>query len=254
MPADLDGQTPSLLNANQIEIPYHIFTHRDARVALESRASRAKENRMSVHVTDKHLKRAEKLVQKAHANGGLAPVDLNRFWADQDKAIKNSWAQDCPQAPLGIGMAIECMFEELGVKADWHRLFHDDDFRVDLEKRYNVAAEKIVGRRLLGEWKPDPKLQWPPIKELHDIFEAKNTWHDVSYWLQQSAHTEDELKALLDRVEKRLGNLRAFMFPATWAEAKARITAAGGQVPLYRGQRGPVTLPCPSTAWRTWSI
>ncbi len=197
---------------------------------------------MSVYITDRHLKLAEKLVRKAQANGGLAPVDLDRFWADQDKAMKNSWAKDCPQVPLGVGMSCECMFAELGVKEDWHRLVHDHDFRVELGKRYNGIAEKIVGRRLLGEWKPDPRLQWPPIKALHDIFEAQNVWHDISYWLQQSAHNEDELKALLDRVEKRLVNLRTFMLPANWAEEKARITAAGGRVPLYRGQRGPITF------------
>lgn len=197
---------------------------------------------MSVHITDRHLKLAGKLVRKAQANGGLAPVDLDRFWADQDKAMKNAWAKDCPQVPLGIGMAGECVFEELDAKEDWHRFFHDHDFRMDLEKRYNVVAEKIVGRRLLGAGQPGPQLARPPLKALHDIFEAKNVWHDVSYWLQQSAHDEDELKALLDRVEKRLGNLREFMLPANWADAKARITAAGGLVPLYRGQRGPITF------------
>jgi uroporphyrinogen decarboxylase len=197
---------------------------------------------MSVHITDKHLKLAEKLVRKTHANGGLAPLDVGRFWKDQDQAMKDVWAKECPQMPLGIGMGAECVFEELGVKEDWNRLYHDADFRVELEARYNVVAEKIVGRRLLGAQKPAPKLQCPPIKWLHDIFEAKNVWHDASYWLQQSAHDEDELKALLDRVEKRLGNLREFMLPPNWAEEKARFTAAGGQVPLYRGQRGPITF------------
>jgi len=197
---------------------------------------------MSVHVTNKHLGLAGELVRKAHANGGLAPLDLERFWTDQDKAMKDPWAKDCPQVPLGIGMTGECVFGELGVKEDWHRLYHDHDFHANTEKQYNDVAEKIVGRRLLDETKPDPRLSWPPFKALHDIFEAKNVWHDMSYWLEQSAHDEDELKALLDRVEKRLGNLREFMLPATWAEEKARITAAGGRVPLYRGQRGPVTF------------
>jgi len=197
---------------------------------------------MSVHVADRHLKQAETLVQKARANGGLAPLDVARFWADQATAVRDPWAADCPQVPLGIGMSNECVFAELGVAEDWHRLIHDHDYRVDLERRYNDVAERVVGKRFLGEYKPDPALRWPPIKELHDIFEGKNVWHDWSYWLQQVAHDEDELKALLDRVEKRLDHLREFMLPPNWAEEKARITAAGGAVPLYRGQRGPVTF------------
>ena len=205
-------------------------------------AANQKDRPMSVHIADKHLKLAEKLVRKARANGGLAPLDLDRFWADQDKAIKAPWAADCPQVPLGIGMSSECLFAELGVPEDWHRLCHDDEFRVGLERRYNDVAAKIVGKRVLGEWKPNPAHRWPAIKDLSDIFEARNEWHDMSYWLQQSAQNEDELKALLDRVEARLQRLREFMLPPDWAEAKARIKAAGGQAPLYRGQRGPITF------------
>ncbi len=197
---------------------------------------------MSVHVTDKHLKIGEKVVAKARAKGGMAPLDIEKFWADQEKARKDPWAADCPQVPLGIGMGSECVFAELGVKEDWYRLCHDDDYRVDLERRYNDKAQKIVGRRLLGEWKENPAHKWPHVKALHEIFEGEEVWHDMSYWLQQSAHNEDELKALLDRVEKRLENLREFMLPANWGGEKARITKAGGKVPLYRGQRGPVTF------------
>ncbi|MEI6971017.1 MAG: uroporphyrinogen decarboxylase family protein [bacterium] len=197
---------------------------------------------MSVHLLEQHLSLAERLVAKAHSNGGLAKLDVERFWADDAKAGSNPWADDCPQVPLGIRMSNECVFDELGVPADWHRLAHDEAYRVDLEHRYNDKAELIVGRRLLGEVRSDPRHAWPGVKELYDIFEARNVWHDWSYWLQQSAHGEDELKALLDRVEKRLENLREFLLPPGWAEAKARITALGGQVPLYRGQRGPVTF------------
>ena len=197
---------------------------------------------MSVHLKESHLRQAEKLVAKAKAHGGLAPVDIERFWADEEKARKDPWASDCPQVPLGIRMSNECVFDELGEPEDWYRLFHDEAFRADLEHRYNDKAVPIVGRRLLGEHRSDPKLAWPRVMELFDIFEAKNVWHDWSYWLQQSANGEDELKALLDRVEKRLENLREFLLPPNWAEEKARITALGGKVPLYRGQRGPITF------------
>lgn len=197
---------------------------------------------MSVHLQEHHIRMAEKLVAKARAHGGLAPLDIERFWADEEKARRDPWAADCPQVPLGIRMSNECVFDELGEPEDWYRLFHDDDFRVDLERRYNDKAQPIVGRRLLGERRADPKLAWPGVKQLSDIFEARNVWHDWSYWLQQSAHGEDELSALLDRVEGRLENLREFLLPPNWAEEKARITALGGKVPLYRGQRGPITF------------
>jgi uroporphyrinogen decarboxylase len=186
--------------------------------------------------------KARWLVDRARANGGLAPLDVERFWADQETARKDPFGPDIPQVALGIMMSGECVFDELGMPDDYWRYDHDADWRVSLNKAYNDKAEKIVGRRLLGEGKPDPSLAWPATKGLHDIFEARNEWHDRSWWLRQSAHNEDELKALLDRVERRIENLRAFILPENWETQKQRLTALGAKPPLYRTQRGPVTF------------
>jgi uroporphyrinogen decarboxylase len=198
---------------------------------------------MSVHVTEAHLRVAETVVEQARRNGGLAPLDVAQFWVDQDRAMSDPWGVDCPQIPLGMQMSHECVFAELGETEDWHRLAHDLPWRADLCRRYNDLAEKIVGRRLLNEKVPMPDRAWPPVKALHDIFAAKNTWHIDSYWLQQAAGTPDELRALLDRVEACLdGDLRSFLLPPDWDSEKARLTALGEMVPLYRGQRGPTTF------------
>lgn len=199
---------------------------------------------MSVHVTEGQLRRAEELVAETRAANGLAPVDLDQFWADQAQARRDVWAADCPQLPLGIGMSSECVWEELGVPEDWHRLLHDGAYRAELNRRYNDVAEKIVGKRLLNEAPPSGAPGWPSVKALHDIFEAENVWHDWSYWLQQSANTPDELAALLDRVEARLDNPRAFLLPPEWDERKAELLAAGINPPRYRSQRGPITFAC----------
>jgi uroporphyrinogen decarboxylase len=170
---------------------------------------------------------AQELVTRAHANGGLAPVDLERFWADQAIAKTDPFGAAIPQVPLGIMMSHECVFAELGLPetpANWHRLVHDAVWRAELCRAYNDKAESIVGRRLLNETVTPPA---PPAKQLHDIFEARNVWHNESYWLQPSAHNEDELQRLLDRVDQRLENLAAFLDPAP---------------KHFRFLRGPVTL------------
>lgn len=199
---------------------------------------------MSHHLQPHHLAHAEALVAEAHANGGLAPLDVPRFWEDQAKARANPWAADCPQFPLGVMMSTECLFEELGVEEDWYGTHHDPVLRAGLCARYNDIAERVVGRRLLSEAIPDRTRNWPPVKGLHDIFESRQEWHSWSYWLVQSATNAEELTALLDRVEARLDDLRGFLLPPNWAEEKARLTAAGARVPLYRGQRGPITFAC----------
>jgi uroporphyrinogen decarboxylase len=197
---------------------------------------------VSVYVTQQHLSRAQALVDESRHNVGLAPVDIDQFWKDNQQALADPWSKNCPQVPMGINMEKGCVFHELGLEEEWYKLEHDEDYFLPLAQRYNDKAEKIVGKRLLNETQSNPNLKWPEIKMLHDIFEAENVWEGMSYWLKQSAHNPDELAALLDRVEKRLENLRAFMLPPDWDQTREGITALGGKVPSYRSQRGPVTF------------
>jgi hypothetical protein len=75
-------------------------------------------------------------------------------------------------------------------------------------------------------------------------------WEGQSYWLKRSAHGADELAALLDRVEKRWRTCASFCCRRL-GQVKADFLAGGGKIAPYRGQRGPVTSRCPSSAPRT---
>lgn len=200
---------------------------------------------MSEQTTEKQLHEAEKFVEAARRAGGPAPLDLDAFWEEEARAGKDPFGADCPRASFGIRMADECIFEELGVPAEWYRMEHDEDYRMPLARLYNDRAERMVGRRLLRENPlPAPEDRWPRVKELWEVFEGRNAWEDSarSYWLHSAAENEEDLKALLDRVEKRLCRLREFLLPPDWEARKARLRAQGIPLTLYRGQRGPVTF------------
>lgn len=190
-----------------------------------------------------HQRMAEEFVGEAHAGNGLAPVDLNCFWADQEEAARDPFGAHIPQVPIdGCMVTAECLFDELGIPEDWHRYYHDRAWVVQLSKAYNDKAEPIIGRRPLSENPEDPTRAYPATAGLAGLFEAKSIWHNESYWLMPAAHTEDELKALLDRVEARLTNLRTHLLPPNWDMEKQRLMALGVKPPAYRGQRGPVTF------------
>ena len=180
------------------------------------------------------------LVDRTRANGGLAPVDLERFWADQQVARADPFGKNIPQAPLGIMMSIECVFDELGMPEDWWTLRHDGAWRARVGMAYNDKAERIVGRRLLSVEVPDESRQYEGVGGLHDVFEARNEWHAGAWWLMQSAHNEEELKALLDRVEAK--DIRREILPPDWNEQKVRLMPLGVKPRPYRSQRGPVTF------------
>lgn len=194
-------------------------------------------------VASRHQALATELVAETHAAGGLAPVDIEQFWADQEVARKDPFGAAIPQVPLKIMMSWECVFDELGVEEDQWRFLNDRAWANGLIDAYNDKAERIVGRRLLRRSQPASAADtYPAAKQLHDLFEAQNHWRAGSWWLEQSAHTEDELQALLDRVDARLADLRRFALPPEWDERKAALMARGIRPALYRGQRGPVTF------------
>ncbi|MBL7077153.1 MAG: hypothetical protein ISS31_06765 [Kiritimatiellae bacterium] len=193
-----------------------------------------------------HRKMVDDLLADTAANGGLAPVDIDQFWVDQEVARKDPFGVDIPQVPLGAICNWECIFDELGEEQDWWRFQYEDEaWALDLSRRYNDLAEETVGRRLVPESPKDPSRKWPEIKGLHDIFEGENLWEggaSGSWWLKQSANDAAELVGVLDRAEERLEDLREFMLPPEWESEKERLTALGCKVPLYRGQRGPCTF------------
>lgn len=195
-------------------------------------------------ITREQQRQVDWLMGEMRAHDGLAPLDVERFWAEQEIAGADPFGTDIPQVPLGVWMSGECVFAELGIAEDYWRYDHDAAWRRELNIAYNERAERIVGKRLLSEALDDPTRVWPAVKSLADVFEAENIWvpGTWSWWLEQSAHDEGELAALLDRVNARLEHFRDFLLPDNWEAEKARLTALGVPPPRYRGQRGPVTF------------
>lgn len=195
------------------------------------------------YLSPEHERMVDSLLADTRANGGLAPLDVDQFWADQEVAGRDPFG-DIPQVPLGIMMSGECVYAELGIDEDYWRYGNDEAWALELNRRYNDLSERIVGRRLLNETPSDPARKWPVTKSLADIFEAESKWFPGAWgwWLLESAHDEAELAALLGRVDARMENLRDFLLPENWDAEKARLTALGAKPPRYRGQRGPVTF------------
>ncbi|HBG26462.1 MAG: hypothetical protein A2Y10_06120 [Planctomycetes bacterium GWF2_41_51] len=176
----------------------------------------------------------------------LFPVDIEQFWRDDKLAHEqNCFSSKSPQAALGIRMSDECVFDELNESGDpWGQL--PIDKRIEINKRYNDKAEKIVGMRLLREKReryPEPDAEFPQIKDIGEVFEGKLISKSGTLWLEQACNTPSELKRILDHVDTI--NLRDFILPKNWDSEKKRIFNEYGIKPsLWRDVRGPVTLAC----------
>ena len=179
------------------------------------------------------------LVAETKAADGLAPVDLDAFWTDQEAARPDPFA--ARRVPIDTLWSSECIFDELGLTEDWYRYYHDPAWVLEQSVRYNDRAEAIVGRRLLSE-AAAPAEPWPHPRGLNELFEAENAFLHDSFWLKQSADNEGELAALLDRVEQRLADPRSFFYGPDVDAYCRRALDAGSEPMVYHHQRGPVTF------------
>lgn len=171
----------------------------------------------------------------------MKPVDLERFWADDELAHReNCFAAEAPQAALGIRMSDECVFAELHEPGNpWGETPRER--RMELNRRYNDLAERIVGKRLLQEYFPAADETLPPLRGIGEVFGGAYVFDGNVTWLKGSCSTPKELESMLDRVDRM--DLEDFILPKNWYAEKKRILEQYGHKPgLWRGVRGPVTL------------
>ena len=168
-------------------------------------------------------------------------VDLEQFWKDDEISHReNCFSKEGSQVAMGIRMSDECVFAELNEDGNpWGHTPRER--RIELNKRYNDLAEKIVGRRLLGENLPTHDESFPGLKGIGEVFGGQYVFDGNVTWLQGSCSTPQELEKMLDGVEKL--DIKDFILPSNWYQEKKRLYDTYGKKPgLWRGVRGPVTL------------
>ncbi|MCC6579584.1 MAG: hypothetical protein IT440_04025 [Phycisphaeraceae bacterium] len=169
------------------------------------------------------------------------PIDLDQFWRDNDEAWRKPFGPGIRQMPLGMGFGYHTLWAELGLKEEPLKLEQDFAFAQSVGKQYNDLAEKIVGKRLVNEDAFNPAKRFPYVKGIGELFECRRVWQSESWWLMESAHTPEDLSALLDRMDKL--DIEAAMFPDNWERECKRLKDQFGLTPgLWKGLRGPVTL------------
>ena len=173
----------------------------------------------------------------------IRELDVERFWADDALAHEdNCFSKAAPQVALGIRMSDECVFAELNEPGEpWG--FTPWERRIELNRRYNDKAERIVGRRLLREDAPPPALEFPACRQIGEVFGGEYIFDGKTTWLKGNCETPAKLEAALDRVDRL--DFEDFVLPDNWEREKRRIfEATGRRPPRFEFIRGPVTLAC----------
>lgn len=173
----------------------------------------------------------------------MLDLDVEQFWKDDAIAHEdNCFSEKAPQVALGIRMSDECVFAELGEDGEqWG--YTPLQRRIELNKRYNEKALKIVGRKLLYEDYKEEPIRLPGYKQIGTVFGGEYRKSDAggSTWLASDCDSEQKLEKLLDKIDKM--NIREFILPPNWESEKKRVYEATGRKPgNFQSIRGPVTL------------
>ena len=193
--------------------------------------------------------KVDRLLSDTAANGGLAPVDL-------DAPSGATRTSPEPIRSPGLLMLLRRL-AQLGVRLRRARagggllaLSYDEPWALDVAKRSNDVAERIVDRRLLNEARGRRASGRKSRHSRH--LRARNVWEGrpgrivVAPPIPRTPPADSPRSQY--RVGRRLENLRDFLLPENWDAEKARLTALGAPAPLYRDQRGPARSPARSSA------
>ena len=121
-------------------------------------------------------------------------LDIEQFWKDDELAHEEDcFSKRAPQVALGIRMSDECVFAELGEEGQpWG--VTPRERRIELNKRYNEKALKIVGRKLLREDYPTEDMQFPAFRRIGEVFGGQYVFDGTTEWLRGSITTPQELE------------------------------------------------------------
>ena len=168
-------------------------------------------------------------------------LDIEQFWKDEETAHNdNCFSTEAKQVACGIRMSDECVFAELGEEGEpWG--YTPPARRMELNKRYNEKAIKIVGRPLLYEGESYPEDSEFTYRRIGEVFGGQYVFDGKTEWLRPTLTDNESLKKKLDEIDKM--DLRSFILPANWESEKKRIFEKYGLKPWeFSGVRGPVTL------------
>jgi len=175
----------------------------------------------------------------------LYPVDLPRFWRDNELSVDKPFSTDKPQVPMSLLTTEGCVWEELGMPKD-PRYYEDPEVHVRINRLYNDKAEEIVGRRILRETFVPPSEDLPRPLRIEELFGATITTVEGSEdidgadWVRESVHSVRELEERLEGVAGT--RLPDVVFAPGFQEGLERLRTRYGIEPrLGTGIRGPVT-------------
>lgn len=163
---------------------------------------------------------------------------LEEFWRENKLSEGKPFRTDKPRAPIVVSVDDHWLLQEMQVPSTV-RYFADPEYQAETNRRCNDRCEQAIGRRPFSEVPPGPNVL--RIEEV--MGSRKELVEGGTPWLERGVSGIEELRAKLDRIERRSDReLRELTF-STGGRVARRERCPDGSKPLATpGSRGPATM------------
>ncbi|HEY8666309.1 MAG TPA: uroporphyrinogen decarboxylase family protein [Tepidisphaeraceae bacterium] len=180
-------------------------------------------------------------------------LDLDRFWAENAASSGKAFSTDKPRAPIDLPMDDHWLLEEMQLPSTV-RYYRDAEYAAQVNRRCNDRIEVALGIRPFSQT-PQP----PAPLRIEEVFGARReVIEGGTPWLEPGVSTVEELRALIDRLQ-RLDDaeLRGLIYSNGANPAPRPPGPNGEKQTVSPWSRGPATIGTSAigtTPWLYWLL
>lgn len=163
-------------------------------------------------------------------------LDVKKFWEDNKKCF-TPFSVDKPRVPIHFWLDDHFILEEMAVPSTL-RYYNDQQYRLDINRKFNDRTEKTLGKRFCAE------EMAIPIPNRFEVIMGSywKVTEGGTPWLETTVEDIEDVKKLIDRAQRL--DMKKEAFPENWQQLKEGYKIASGKKLKLGGDfsRGPATM------------
>ncbi|MCG9894171.1 MAG: uroporphyrinogen decarboxylase family protein [Fimbriimonadaceae bacterium] len=126
----------------------------------------------------------------------MIPLDLGRFWQENEASVGRAFSTDKPRAPIFLPLDDHWLLDEMQVPSTV-RFYSDPAYRAEVHRACNDRCEEWIGLRPFSEAIPEPEPD-----RIEVLFGCRTeVLEGGTPWLEPGVSSPEELADLLDDLE-----------------------------------------------------
>jgi uroporphyrinogen decarboxylase len=165
-------------------------------------------------------------------------LDLAAFWQENAQCVGKPFRTDKPRAPIALPVDDHWLLDEMKLPSTI-RYYRDPEYRARINRQCNDRCEAAIGLRPFAE-----TVQPPAPMRIEEVFGCRiELTENTTPWLEPAVRSPEELRAMLDRIERMDdAELRGLILSTGATIAREPREGDGSRRKVVRFSRGPATI------------